>query len=83
MKFSRRKFSGLDGVTYEEFELQEAPTDKPLRLLASKAGVTIKGEANISSFEDLQEFAQVMSTAWTSAQKLTPKLTADIPAGLV
>lgn len=78
MKFAQRKFSGLDGVTYMEF-VMEGQMDKPLTLIASRAGVSIRGQIHLTSQEELQDFAEVVSDAWQAALTLTPKIMKDLP----
>lgn len=83
LKFSKRKFSGLDGNTYVEFT-QEIDHGKPLVILASREGVTIKkGILHISDMDELQDFAEIITIAWAEKQKLTPKISKDIPQGLL
>lgn len=83
LKFSKRKFSGLDGITYLELAQENAGHDKPIIFLCSKAGVTIKGQIHLSDMNELQDFAEVLSDAWAEAFKLTPKLMRDLPSRLV
>lgn len=78
MKFSHRKFSGLDGMTYEEFVLEGVP-DRPLTLSSSKAGVTIRGQAHLETYDELQAFAKVMAQAWEAHRRLMPKIDQNIP----
>jgi hypothetical protein len=74
VKFIKKKISALSGETEVLFELSEQKDNQdgdPWRVVGSLQGVTFRGNAPfIADNEDLQDFAKVMSLAWTEHRKL-------------
>jgi hypothetical protein len=73
-KFTRTKYSSLEGHTV----VAHTSPDEQFQLKADKAGLTLNGMFCIESEEDLQEFAKVMSDAWSDRRKLKVKLAKTI-----
>ena len=73
--FTRTKYSSLDGKTTVAWQ-ENSGLDKPFEILSKPSGVTIRGElqGEISSMDDLQTFARLVSMAWTEHEKLAPKI---------
>jgi hypothetical protein len=74
VKFTKRKISALSGETEVRFEMEGEKTNQdsePWCIVGSIQGVTFRGYAPyIADNEDLQDFAKVMSMAWTEHRKL-------------
>lgn len=78
MKFSKEKVSALSGETEVRYTQIVESNDKPFppfQLVASKSGIRASGKLDtISSMEELEAFAKVVSDTWTSHILLKPKI---------
>jgi hypothetical protein len=78
VKFLREKVSALSGETEVRFTEIVEGEDKPFppfRLIATKLGVRFEGRSMpVTSIEELQDLAKVVSDAWTAHRSLQPKL---------
>lgn len=69
MKFERKKFDNLSGGTSVTY------TDGEFELLATRDGVVIKGQSSvIGDFNELQEFARIVSEVWKDHMQLKPRI---------
>lgn len=67
------KFSAMSGQTVVEFK--EDDGERVFTITASRAGVVMVGTSPlITTEEELQNFAKVLSGAWAEKKKLTPKI---------
>lgn len=67
MKFNKQKITGLSGNP--EVIFNEEGSD--FQIFADKAGVRFSGRSShIDNGESLQDFAKILSEAWTAHQKL-------------
>lgn len=68
--FTRTKFEGLDGKVIVAFTAE----DDSFSLQASKMGVEIKGTFLVDGEPELQQFAKLMSDAWSEHRRLKPRI---------
>lgn len=68
------KFDSLDGKTVVGFTSE----DSSFSMRASRQGVEVQGVIVLTSQSELQEFAKLMSDAWTQHRKLMPNLTTNL-----
>ena len=76
MKFKRVKRSHLLGHTQVEFS-EDPPrhVDLPFQIVATPYGIHFVGESSVlTNHDDLDEFAQAVSQAWTEHIALRPKI---------
>lgn len=73
-KFVKTKFDALDGKTVVAYTTE----DSAFAIKASKAGVSFQGELTIEDQSELQQFAKLLSDAWTDHRKLVPKLSTTL-----
>lgn len=82
MKFLREKVSALSGETEIRFTETCEGEDKPFppfRVVASKPGIRFEGKSMpVTSMEELQDLAKVVSDAWAAHRSLIPKLSEGV-----
>lgn len=66
--FKKSKYDALDGKVTVSFA-----SDGNFMLKASKMGLEFVGEFLLQDEKELQQFAQLVSLAWTERLKLKPK----------
>lgn len=67
------KMSGIDGQAKVVFTLVE-PAISTFQIEASRQGVKLRGELELTQFVDLQPFAKAVTDAWREHLKLVPKI---------
>lgn len=73
-KFVKTKYDALDGKVIVAYTTE----DSAFTIKASRAGVSFQGELMIEDMGGLQQFAKLMSDAWTDHRKLVPKLSTTL-----
>lgn len=82
MKFVREKGDSLMGKTVVRHTLTDENGGKAdFYLEASRTGLVVKGNMEITTQSDLQEYAKTVSDAWTDHRKLVPKITKSLVDG--
>lgn len=73
--FFKRKFSDLMGQTVVSWQ-EKTVQGPPFEIRATQAGVYFTGrlDGEISTEQDLSNFAELVSDSWMEHQKLAPKL---------
>ena len=76
VSFLVSKYSALDGHTTVCFE-EQSGEDKAFKVMVNQSGLWFTGTLHkkISNQAELQDFAKLISVAWTEHEKLAPKLT--------
>lgn len=69
--FNVDKYSDLANRTIISYTLE---SDKPYSIKASPMGITFDGKLEITSEEDLRDFARLIADVWNDHQKLAPKI---------
>lgn len=83
MEFKREKVSSLLGHT-EVFFIEKSTEgmDQDFRLVADAAGIRFQGKSpTLASVDDLEVFAQAVSSAWTDHQDLRKYLQTRLMGG--
>lgn len=75
IKFSRDKFSGLDGRTKVRYQAEDAVD---FYIDGDEVGVTLKGQLTLYEAQDFEDLAKAIGNAANEHLKLKPKLTKDI-----
>ncbi len=71
LEFGRTKLDSLMGYTVVRY----TPKDNDgFFFEASRKGVKLKGEIEVTEFTDLQPLAKALSDAWRDHKKLIPKI---------
>lgn len=75
-KFLLTKYSALDGFTTVCFEEQSGEAE-PFRILVNQREMRFEGrlKKTITNMDELQDWAKLVSVAWSEHQCLAPKLT--------
>lgn len=75
-KFLRTKFSGIDGRTIVTFQ-EQTGKDNPFEIRLTPSGMSFSGklEKEISSMDELQDWARLISACWGEHERLRPKIT--------
>lgn len=68
MKFTRTKFTTLDGSTKVRFDLDHGDTPKEEQVEfymdATRSGIEFKGHLKMKTMDDLQKFASQIDKVW-------------------
>ncbi len=70
-EFTRTKFSSMEGHTVVAFDVEG---DDLFLLSARPRGLELEGKFELTTEQELQDFAKLISEAWSEHRKLKPKL---------
>lgn len=73
--FTRTRHEGLEGVVTVAFQ-ENSGLITPFEVRVTRTGLNFRGamREEISTEDDLQNFAQFLSQCWTERRKFVPKL---------